>query len=74
MRRLRRKLVRTSLLTSKGTVRFGRVVELVYTGDLKSPAERLEGSSPSPPTRLFVSYLGGHYESETAYEDTEDRT
>lgn len=27
---------------------------MVYTGDLKSPAERIEGSSPSSRTKIVV--------------------
>ena len=38
--------------TMKNPSLFGRVVELVYTADLKSAAERIEGSSPSPTTNV----------------------
>ena len=34
---------------------FGRVAELVYAADLKSVAARLEGSSPSLPTRILTA-------------------
>lgn len=35
------------------------MVELVYTGDLKSPAERIEGSNPSARTMSGMECTGG---------------
>ena len=45
-----------------GTRLHGRVVELVYTTDLKSVAVRLEGSSPSFPTRNYKDPLGSFFD------------
>jgi hypothetical protein len=37
------------------------VAELVYAADLKSVASRLEGSSPSSPTKKYILLSSGVY-------------
>ena len=44
--------VRVRLRVPDYTCVYPRMVELVDTGDLKSPAERRAGSSPAPGTRF----------------------